>query len=64
MEIVVGNKYRYRVNKGRGRPAVGEIVGGAGPFVRMKNLRTGEVKNVSPKAITAEYMFKPYRKRA
>jgi hypothetical protein len=64
MQIVVGNQYRYRVNKGRGRPAVGEVVGQAGPFLRMKNLRSGVTKNVSPKSITAEYEFKPYTKRA
>jgi len=63
MDIVVGNKYRYRVNAGRGRPAVGEATY-VGNFVVMKNLITGKKTNVSKKALTAEYSFKPYRKQA
>lgn len=63
MDIVVGNKYRYKVKNGRGRPAVGEVVSKAGPFFRVRNLRSGVTKNVSPKAFTAEYEFTPYRSR-
>ena len=63
MDIVVGNKYRYRASKGRGRPAVGIVVSKAGMFYRVENLRSGERKNVSPGAFTAEYEFKPYAPR-
>lgn len=60
----VGDKVRYRVNKGRGRPAVGEIVARAGVNLKIRNLRNDQVVFVNPKMITADYAFKPYNTKA
>lgn len=60
MKINVGTQVQYRVNKGRGRPAVGEVVRNRGILVDIRNLRNDTVVAVNPKMITREYSFRPY----
>lgn len=60
MKVNVGDQVVYRVNKGRGRPAVGEVVRNRGIFVDIRNLRNDVVVPVSAKMITRGYAFKPY----
>lgn len=62
--IQVGKQVRYKVHKGRARPAVGTIVRRAGVFVEIENKWTKATVRISPKMIVAEHEFKPYTKRA
>jgi hypothetical protein len=59
-EVTVGDQVRYRVTKGRGRPAVGEVLAKNGLFIKIKNLGSGEIQNVNRDRLTAPYEFKPY----
>jgi hypothetical protein len=56
----VGQNVKYRVVKGRGRPAVGKVVRMAGIFIEIQNLRTQEINRINPKMITGKYEFRPY----
>lgn len=60
MKINVGDQVVYKMNKGRGRPAVGEVVKNRGIFVDIRNLRNDIIIPVSTKMITNHYTFKPY----
>lgn len=59
-ELNVGEEVRFRVNSGRGRPAVGILLGKQGLFVKVQNIRTGEVKNINRDRLTNRHEFKPY----
>ena len=58
----IGDQIRYRAVPGRGRPAVGEIVGFLGKNLRIKNLRKGNIVIAGPGRVTGDYVFKPYNK--
>lgn len=58
MNVEVGKKYRFRLNPGRGRPAVGTVVRKAGVFVVVKN--RGEEFRLHPNKLYAEHVFVPY----
>ena len=59
----IGDQIRYRANPGRGRPAVGEVVGFLGKNLRIKNLRNGKIVIAGTARITGDYVFKPYNKK-
>tara|TARA_B100000508_G_C11385758_1_gene240877 strand:+ start:117 stop:338 length:222 start_codon:yes stop_codon:yes gene_type:complete len=60
MDLDVGQKYRYKRQRDRGRPFVGELVrlidDNSSEFVN----RLGEREIVENDLITGRYVFKPY----
>lgn len=60
VKVSVGDQVVYRVNKGRGRPAVGEVVRNRGILLDIRNLRSDTIVPISAKMVTRSYAFKPY----
>ena len=58
----IGEKFTFKVSKGRGRPFVGEIIKKQGVFTVMK-MKNGEEVRISTKNIIKPYEFKPYNTR-
>lgn len=61
MELNVGEKYTFKITKGRGRPFVGQVIKKMGIFTILQ-MKDGQEVRVSTKNVIRKYEFKPYNK--